>query len=471
MENRIIESENGAVFLEKDGRRYLAAAAGVNSRVLKGRSTAEFKSSSGLIAGDPPSRDWKVEGIAEAAGGLYFYGPLLDAVPLSRIDMDEAAALELIEALKTAAENGYSVMAFSLATVYRLKDGGIFFLPPAVSDFIQSNSAEDLNIRQSCPYNHPDLKGPAALAFTAAAVVYGAVTGKPAFGDDSCSEIRRRIRKNDYESPLCSRPEIAPPLAGLIQRSFDGRAGLDEWIDFIERTGRGAASGSFFLRQDLAEDERMRILGKARREDARRLRRNRLSGFFRKNRAAVLITALALAVLLSFIVPVINRALEPPVTAGLSREEVIRLYYGSFNSLDFEKMEDCITSACGKEDIDLISTLTVISRARQAYEQGSVFLDAESWKKEGGGPVDAGIMVWGLSDLKIEKVSENSFNVYYEKWGIDRDDAAEDADAERTAAVPEGQFMIDKIHLSEDDGVWIIDELERIVAGNVPDKE
>jgi len=80
-------------------------------------------------------------------------------------------------------------------------------------------------------------------------------------------------------------------------------------------------------------------------------------------------------------------------------------------------MEACVINGAGKDDINTVINLFVISKTRQAYElkKSSPIISAREWQQ--GAETDIDTQVFGVTDLRItnnkEQVTNNKEEVQY----------------------------------------------------------
>ncbi|HAK46012.1 MAG TPA: hypothetical protein DCO79_08865 [Spirochaeta sp.] len=436
---------SNTITIEKNGKKYLAVSTNLKAKSFKGINTSKMKAAPGKIIRGGQLNDWKMEGLTEIDDIMFFYGPPVSGRTLNNFSPDENLISELLDAFKLLNTAGFHTGQFCTSSVFRLNNGGLLFFPTELMDFVNKRAAEDEIIKTIQPWNHHALKGEEAQAFTIAALIYQMICGAPAFPDE--------IKKNDYRSPLCTEPGLRSDLLELIDKSFAGTGTLDHWqkmLGILKTEGRHNRS--------LTEKEKSEISASAAKKEMQRQRKAKLSLFLTKNRTKLAVSASVTAVILFILISTLSRVLAPPVTIGMEQKEVIELYYNSYNELDFETMEDCITKKAGKPDQNQVVSLTAITKVRTAYEGASNLYEAARWKKDGMPELEQGTILWGLSELTVEELSTpNSYSANYERWSL--------AESENSSeALPEFEEIKDIIHLSIIKNSWRIDSLERKIT-------
>jgi hypothetical protein len=171
-----------------------------------------------------------------------------------------------------------------------------------------------------------------------------------------------------------------------------------------------------------------------------------------RNTATITAFLIVIFVLSLFLRDMIRHRLELPSTMGMSPVEVVETYYRAFNDLDHVMMEACLSGRTGREDIDTVTGLFVISRLQQVYELNP----------------STGIAVFGITDLSIRLLSETgdqaSLEADYTLWlpGAEPDwkpDTRPDGEPglERSTAV----HNRDRLELVFKRGLWRITVIKR----------
>lgn len=186
-----------------------------------------------------------------------------------------------------------------------------------------------------------------------------------------------------------------------------------------------------------------------------------------KHRTQVILAILLTLVGTYFAYDVLSSALRPPRTLGMPPEQVVNLFYSSVNSLDHQAMEDCVKGKAGKAYIDEVTQLYVVSRMRMSVEFKSGMLDAESWYRKGRPPLQEGVTLYGIAELKIQREAgeENTpdvlrFLVQFHRW----------------IPVPpsegglrfRGFQMRERVIVQREGERWVIAEIQRLQAEPLP---
>jgi hypothetical protein len=455
MDFKIISATEGVAFIERNKDRYLAIDTGLKPKSFIGVDTSKLQSLPGLIIHNNETTNWKLQGVAEIEGTMFFYGPYLEGSSFSELDLTPEILLDLTTALDCLKDRKFPVHQFSLNSLFRTIDGKILLFPPLLIDFLNNNRKRQVNMNMLFPWNHPKLGGNQSKAFTIAALAYKSITGDLPFPGKDEEEIEKLMNKENYRSPLCCEPLLKNEISSLIIDSFAGKGDISRWKKVLLLWIKEGMHNT-----SLSQIEESRICEIEKRRESKRIKNNKISNNFQKNKGKLLVGIISLTFLLILIQAPLSKYLEPPVTLEMSREEVIKLYYSCFQSLNTEIMDDCITKKAGKNDINEISTIYVTTKVRSSYEGSTGMIDPSEWKQQGMKPVDPGVQVWGISELSITQISTDLFEVTYEKWNpaivSDFDD--------NSPKLPVGYNIIDTIHLSVIDKAWKIDQLERVIS-------
>ena len=427
------------MIIETDGRRVLGFDTGLDSRAFAQAKLAQLITEPGLIvrpaeAGAGRIELWKASGVLERSdsGGkptMVVWGPLFEGGRLDLLlneskeqDKVLAAICAWIQAMLALGE-GTAVPPWPGAAIIAQEDAAasaavgapspaVFFAPPGLARRCIIAAAE------SCV--HPGLDGMNGAAFTAAAMLYRLFAGTPPFSMTDESLLHQDMREGNFLPVRFAVPGLDPRLNALIQEALEpphgnGERLLNEILALVRPDGQTVPAAS--LVQPLAEEnrallEKEKILFQKRKNASVRTRRfvmrntAVLAGCFAALVAAVLITA-----------SIVQNRSRLPSTAGMEPAQVIESYYNAFGELDHQMMEACVTNGAGKDDINSVINLFVISKTRQAYENKftPLIISARKWQQ--GAEMDTGTLVFGVTDLQITKNKEEAqYRADYILW-------------------------------------------------------
>jgi len=455
MDFKIISSSEGVALIENNNERFLAIDSGLKNRSFVGVDTSKLQSLPGLIIDNGEIINWKLQGITEIEERTFFYGPYIKGESFSKLKMSPEILLELTSALNIIKDRKFPVHHFSLNSVFRTEDGKILFFPPYLMDFLNSHRKRKDSMNMIVPWNNPGLGGNKGRSFTIAALAYRTITGELPFPGKDEEEIEKLMSKVNYKSPLSSEPLLKKEITSAIEDSFSGKGDLGKWTEVLSHWEKEGLHDT-----SLTSVDKNRIIENQKKIEAKRVQSNKVRNYLQKNRNKLIIGAVSILTLLMIIQAPLSKYLEPPVTMGMGKKEVIDLYYSCFKTFNTEIMDDCITQKAGKNDINEISTIYVTSKVRTSYEGSSGMIDPELWKSEGMKPVEQGVQVWGLAELTIKQISADIYEVSYEKWTPAIVEDMED----NSLKMPVGYTIVDTIHLSIIKDAWKIDELERVTS-------
>ena len=161
--------------------------------------------------------------------------------------------------------------------------------------------------------------------------------------------------------------------------------------------------------------------------------------------------------IVSFTIQPIRNALKPPITIGMSAEEVVKTYYNAIMDMDVEIMEDCVKKGVAKNDINEVTQLFVISRVRSGYEGTSGLVSAQDWNNGVITKLEQGEQIYGIANLVVTPSGNLTYNADYIRW---YPNIPEDTDSNEILP-PIKINVTDILTLEKVEDVWIIVNLER----------
>lgn len=189
--------------------------------------------------------------------------------------------------------------------------------------------------------------------------------------------------------------------------------------------------------------------------------------FWQKHRTRVIGISILALILGYFGYEALSNALKPPRTLGFTPEQVVHLFYSSMNTLDHLAMEDCVTGEAGKQYINEVIQLFVISRMRMSAEFKNSMIDAETWYKTGRPPIPEGQTLYGIAELEIEKESETEemvhMRVQFEKW-VPIPQRGEEGEPQNLNFADrfKGFRIEERVTLEKKKSRWVITEIQRL---------
>jgi len=417
------------MIIEAEGRKALGFDTGLDSRSFAQAKLAQLITEPGFIVrpGEEGPRRielWKASGVLERsdAGGkptMVVWGPLfegdrLDLLINESAEQDKvlAAVRAWIQAILALGENAAVSPWPGAAIIPRAPSPAVFFAPSILARRCVTAAAEW--------YVHPDLDGMNGAAFTAAAMLYRLFAGAPPFPVIDESLLHQDIREGNFLPVRFAVPGLDERLAALIQNALEpphgsGERFLNEILAVVQPGGQTLPAAS--LIQPLAEENRVLLEKEKKQFQKRKTASVKMRRFVTRNYAVLLgcFAAFVAAVLIT--VSIIQSRSRLPSTAGMEPVQVIESYYNAFGELDHQMMEACVTNGAGKDDINSVINLFVISKTRQAYENKftPLIISARKWQQ--GAEMDTGTLVFGVTDLQITKNKEEAqYRADYILW-------------------------------------------------------
>ena len=313
--------------------------------------------------------------------------------------------------------------------------------------------SEDESIKLWQPYNHPDAENEAQFSFILGVLAYKLLTKGLPFKGTSITEIREKMRSSHPVQIELLVPGIKKRISSLINRALTLKdVKLTEWADILQVWKNESALNA------INEEERLKLQKTAVIIQNKRETLFKRKQFIYRNWKVMAIIAAAFIFIISFAIQPIRNAMEPPITTGMSAEEVVETYYNAIIDMDVEIMEDCIKKGIAKNDINEVTQLFVISRVRKGYEGTSGLVSAQDWNNGVITKLEQGEQVYGIANLVITPSGNLTYNANYIRWYPNIPD---DADL-NTVLPPIKVYVKDILTLEKEKDVWIIVNLERI---------
>ena len=145
-------------------------------------------------------------------------------------------------------------------------------------------------------------------------------------------------------------------------------------------------------------------------------RRAKIRAFVRKKGFKVFLIVLAAATALGIAGFYIYRAVKPPLTRDLNEAQIIEYYYDAMTRMDTEDLAEPLKFGYSGPDMTQVSTLYVTSTMQRVYEGGSLIIDPNQWLADGKPALVPGNTVFGVTDVKVEKLSDDVFRAIVTTW-------------------------------------------------------
>ncbi len=460
MKYEFTSSAEGIYEVKTGDKKYLGIASGLDSSILKTMDRNSFLEDPGYLWNGKELVPWRIENLFVNNGELVPAGSWIEGKLLSETEYSLPLLSDLASLLNALKEKDYKPSGLTPAGIYVTGSNGILIFPGSVMDLIIKHQEESYRLKWFDPFNHPDIRGENILSFFMGILAYRTFTGELPFSGSSITEIREKMRRSKPVPPDLKAPGLAAEISELVMDSIvpgQKHVSIENWKEIFS----GCKEENLFP-EELSAEEIEKIKSKAAYLEEKREKAFRRRQFMQKYGKLIAGIAAGIAVAAAVLYSPVKQALKPPVTAGLSPAKVVELYYSSINSLDSETMSDCTSSKTGKSDIKEVTGMYVIAKVRTGYEGKSGLISAEKWIASGKKPLPPGMSVYGITDLEIKRISEDTFTARYTKWYTEYPQNTE----ETGSGIPEGVGVTDRLHLVKNKNVWVIDLIERSTAND-----
>ncbi len=431
-----------------------AIPTGMGSRRFNGVDTVSLKKSQGfLISNEGKIRDWKIEKFIEREGVIYAVGPLLEGLkpwtPRSGGTRNLSLLASAIRALET---EGYPLPGLYLPAIQILPDGSMFIAPPRLMTWIRENSPDEKLDHDWNRWIHPDLKGEDSWSFSLGILAWELLGETDPGREETGEERRERIRHEAFSSIAAIDGKLQPEIVRTIDNALcpgkGRRSNLKDWEDLIQRWIKND------IHKVIPEQQAEEIENKAEKVAERKDKQLRIRRWIRKSLWKFLLGAALLGTFLAILSAPLGKALETPITAGMSPSEVAATFYEGIDSLNSEMMDDCLAGKAGKTDRQQVDMIFVTNKVRQGYEGISDPPSAEDWIADGKPELPEGVWPWGITNLELDVISQTRIIARYEIWYPQQGTDISEASGER---------RVDTLELSEGRRNWEIVSIDRQV--------
>lgn len=450
------------VRIESENQEYLGLKIASNRRPQKANRRSEKQQEVGWIVRDNRLTEWPVQGIFEHEGEIYVYGPFLEGRTLNQVlDYSPKNALksllEFVNALVFMRENVREDVRIQLNSIIYLEEGGILFFPRTMIERIQSTQTTTERLQTFEILNNPDLETDQNYAFSIAVMTYRVLTGEWPFMADSEEEIHRQMRIRKILPPHLVRPGIGTEISSAVMRTLAKGEGepleLREWRDQLTEWVRNGYEEPLVATSRTTLEEQAETLRKKYDRDYR------TKTFFHNHWRILAISGVVLVLVGSILGSILQNVLAPPITVGMSPEQVIETFYLGLNTFDHMTMEDCVTDDAGAEEVREATNLYVISKMREGYEGRSGYVDAQAWIDAGKPRLKSGSVPYGHSNLRIRQEAEGVYLVDYYKWTVESEDAENPENTRVRTVVLDRK---DRLYMEDRGEYWVITRIERL---------
>jgi hypothetical protein len=145
-------------------------------------------------------------------------------------------------------------------------------------------------------------------------------------------------------------------------------------------------------------------------------KRAKRKAFVRTKGFRTVMIVIASLILAGIIGWAIWRAVKPPLTKDLNEFEIIEYYYDALTRLDVAAMDEPLKSGYNGPDMVEVSTLYVTGSMQKTYEGESHIVDPRTWIAEGMGALPASSIVYGVTDVSVQQLSDDVFRATIIMW-------------------------------------------------------
>jgi hypothetical protein len=510
---------------EVEGKTVLGFDTGLNAQAFAQAKLSQLITQTGLIVyPDGTTSIWKAEGVVEygkagpGQGTMVVWGPDFSGERLDRLInaalSPDAAGQGSGTSLKNGNETALDALRYWLqaqiawismaqagedapapwpaGAIIALETGTVFFPPGRLARRVVeaetvwteavSNEASEVAATPGAwrdgaeRWTHPDLAGPEAVVFAAAAMFYRILSGVPPYPSQDVDVVRSDIREEVVIPPRLMAPGIEEYPAGLILRALSPIATREKRPELEEMSrllGKPASGGIEHYFHPLSDEEKAAIEAEREQFNKAKSAKVKTRRFIRRNTAILMGTAVILLVVGLVTGSLIKGRLDLPNTRGMSPQEVVETYYNAFAPMDHTLMEACVINKAGKGDINMVTNLFVISKVRQAYEMSVSAIPAQEWLDSGAAPTE--FTVFGVTGLRLdgedtdEGDGEVRYRAAYTLWtppsfGPDPEPPQPPdpgLNADPGPVMPVGLQITDEVRLIWRKDAWRITEIQR----------
>ncbi len=453
--NSVIQNSTGTYEVIFEGNKYLGIATGLENEIMKTIERASFLSIPGLLWSEGEINKWNILKVTIHNKEIVPLGSWLKGETLADKEIKPSHLYNLSQFFLKLREKETIPETLIPSGIYFTENHGILIFPENIIDLIISHQDENYRMEFIDSYNHPELKGEKALCFFLGVIAYRMIAGELPFSGKNLTELRESIRISKPVPMEFKVPGFKKEFSSLIMASLSPgkrKITLEDWTLLLDDWLKNGHM------EDISQQQTEEIISMSKDLEKKRNRSFKRKLFFAKYWKRIAVITGTIVILTSIISTPVKNALAPPVTMGLSAEKVVALYYSSYNNLDIEVMGDCTEKGAGKEDIREITGIFVISKVRSGYEGKSGLIRADVWLKSKQKELNGGENLYGLTDIKIRKITEDTFRAEYDKWSTEYPSDTTETEAVGTQIKT---HTIDILHLKKNKKAWVIDNIIR----------
>ncbi|MBL7007275.1 MAG: hypothetical protein ISR78_09355 [Spirochaetia bacterium] len=411
------------------------------------------KRESGYLYKDGKLSEWYWQGFTQQNGNRYIYFE-----PIKLLQLEALFTLEKTDFLARIRDIAELLKLVNCKrfipqdALYLIEGGGILLLPFSIMELqITGKNSEQIDWTYE-KWVRPGFRDEKISVYLLASYLYHYIAGQaPLENQDARDDSYKPTPINLYPGKL--NPKAGEWIQKILNaRKTDEIQDIGTWIEEFK-----VLYDDFFNENPIDTSEKLQAYLAGREKRAKKKR------FLRKRGNILIASTLALAAIVAFSVSILGNILESPATAGLPPEEMIALYYQSQNSLDSELLGDCLDRGVKSEATNMVTYLFVTSRTRLAYEQNDGLVSAQEWLDQGRPEVDPTSIIYGITDLEITQLDEDTFLAEYDLWtpAPSPDEDSGDKETE-TGNQVEQKSIREELDVRLKKDYWLITEIRRI---------
>lgn len=369
----------------------------------------------------------------EVEGEVHFYSDYLNIKSLkqSLYSKDIEATLKIsysiLNILQELTMNGEELYNLTLDTIFIDDKGSIYFFNNNLCSLLKGTEYR---------YNHPDYKGEKQLLYFLGVSLYRAFTGIYPFIDDNHLNLKMKIRKSIYIPSNKLIKNVDSALTDFINKAICGKASSKDFSKVLKDS-----IGRDFSSLEKADPKPLMIKNDKKFKRIISIRKNR-------DKFLVLLPILFFTGL--FVIFMNKGDYIDPRLIGKSDREVLGLYFSSFNTLENMLNEGCVTENVNRND-----SLEILALKFSYESGGKPYIPPSAWIDYTGDDV----RVFGIDNIKIVDLGENSYEVFYEKWTTE---SFTEGDLLDSKVVIQREFVKENFFMVFRNELWKIDRIETL---------
>ncbi|MBI9102967.1 MAG: hypothetical protein JEY99_11160 [Spirochaetales bacterium] len=413
------------------------------------------------------SEVWKISGLKESDGTSYLTGPALSGLSLFELlntnTFNEDHLRLLLAALiflddPNQPDRGIGTFSkFSAVGTFFTDAGKVLLLPDEILNRVLTLQGRE-STRWEEVLSNTSLTGIDNLVFGWSVLAYILHKGSSPFPLEG-EEKELYILRGFFEPLEISTPELNQEFTATIHTGLKEPSKVDRRE--LQTLFINLYSNQSF--KTILTEETAALI----REGAQKIYRRQqaqYSGkrFFRRKGSLLLVSVVTAGLIIGIIYTILSGVLAPPMTRGWPQEDVVTGFYRAINELDVEIVDDCETNKAGKRRVDMVSNLYAISRIRMGYEMVNPYINAEEWVNTRPDlRLDVGEQLYGIRNLNVQRLTEDSFRVTYEEWTSAYPEGIEPSE-EKADPIIIGRAITEELKLVIKRDAWMISELKEI---------